>query len=157
MRKRLIPKLLQDNQSETADWLELEHLVEVEMTSEDVKYPIEAALLSGESSGWRAAAPGTQTLRLLFPVAQSLRKIQLIFKEDEAARTQQYTLRWSPDNGRSFREIIRQQWNFSPAGSTIETEELDVQLEDVTLIELVIVPDINNPQAVASLAKLRLA
>src|SRR5207244_6980753 len=47
---------------------------------------------------------------------------------------------WSPDGGRSFREIVRQQWNFSPPKTIREMEEYQVELSDVTILELVIVP-----------------
>jgi len=66
-------------------------------------------------------------------------------------------LRWSPDGGRSFREIVRQQWNFSPHNTTREIEEYSVQLSDVTVLELVIVPDISGGAARASVKSLRVS
>jgi hypothetical protein len=45
------------------------------------------------------------------------------------------------DGVRSFREIVRQQWNFSSHSSIREVEEYQVELSDVTVLELVIVPD----------------
>jgi hypothetical protein len=41
----------------------------------------------------------------------------------DATRTQEFVLRWSRDTGHSFREIVRQQWNFSPSGGTREVED----------------------------------
>jgi hypothetical protein len=66
-------------------------------------------------------------------------------------------LRWSPDGGQSFREIVRQQWNFSSHGTTGETEDHHVELPAVTVLELSIIPDISGGNAFASLAQLRLA
>jgi hypothetical protein len=66
-------------------------------------------------------------------------------------------LRWSPDDGQSFHEIVRQQWNFSPTGETSETEDHQVDLSSVTVLELNIIPDISGGNSIASLAKLRLA
>jgi hypothetical protein len=66
-------------------------------------------------------------------------------------------LQWSPDGGQSFREIVRQQWNFSPPNTIREMEEYQVQLSDVTVLELVIVPDISRAAARASLKSLRLS
>jgi hypothetical protein len=66
-------------------------------------------------------------------------------------------LRWSPDGGQSFREIVRQQWNFSPQGATSETEDHHVELPAVTVLELIIIPDTSGENAFASLAQLRLA
>ncbi len=102
-------------------------------------------------------APGTQTIRLLFDQPQRLRRISLVFEETETARTQEFVLRWSPDGGRSFREIVRQQWNFSPPNTTREIEEYHVELSDVTVLELVIVPDISRGAARASLKSLRVS
>ena len=79
------------------------------------------------------------------------------FLELSTPRTQEYVLRWSPDNGRSFRDIVRQQWTFSPPGTTLETEDYQVDLPDMTVLELSIIPDIGGRQGLASLAQLRLA
>ena len=81
----------------------------------------------------------------------------LAFEETEIERTQEFFLRWSPDGGRSFREIVRQQWNFSPPNTIREVEEYRVELPDVTVLELVIVPDISRGAARASLKSLRLS
>jgi hypothetical protein len=101
--------------------------------------------------------PRAQTIRLLFDQGQSLRRIALVFEEKETARTQEFVLRWSPDGGRSFREIVRQQWNFSPPNAKHEVEDYHVELSDVTVLELVIVPDISRGEARASLKSLRVS
>ena len=107
--------------------------------------------------GWRAADSGTQTIRLIFDEPQRLTRIALVFEETETERTQEFVLRWSPDGGRSFREIVRQQWNFSPPKTIREVEECQVGLSGVTVLELVIVPDISRGAARASLKSLRLS
>ena len=157
MRKRIIAPVQQKTTSPDQDWLNVESLAEVEITSEDAAHPIESALLPGQASGWRAAGPGMQTIRILFSQPQRLRRICLNFVETHTERTQEYVLRWSPDGGQSFREIVRQQWNFSPHGTTGETEDYHVELPAVTVLELSIIPDISGGNAFASLAQLRLA
>ena len=157
MRKRIITPVQQETASPDLEWLNMEGLAEVEITSEDAAHPIESALLPGRASGWRAAGPGKQTIRLLFDYPQRLQRIWLNFVETRTERTQEYVLRWSPDGGQSFREIVRQQWNFSPQGATSETEDLHVELPAVTVLELSIIPDISGGNAFASLAQLRLA
>jgi hypothetical protein len=157
MRKRLITPLPQDSPHLDEGWLELDKAAVVEVTSEEKEYPVESALISGKTQGWRAAESGTQTIRLIFDEPQRLRRIALVFEETEAARTQEFVLRWSPDGGHSFREIVRQQWNFSPPNTTREIEEYKVQLSDVTVLELVIVPDINRGGVRASLKSLRVS
>jgi hypothetical protein len=157
MRKRIIAPAEQQTASPDQDWLHVEALAEVEITSEDAAHPIESALLPGSAAGWRAAGPGKQTIRLLFASPQRLQRIRLNFVETRAERTQEYVLRWSADGGRSFREIVRQQWNFSPQGATSETEDHQVDLAAVTVLELSIVPNISGGVEPASLAQLRLA
>ena len=157
MRKRIIDRVVTTALSPDHEWLNVEGLAEVEITSEHASHPIESALLPGRGSGWRAAGPGRQTIRILFTLPQRLRRIWMSFQETEAERTQEYVLRWSPDGGQSFQEIVRQQWNFSPHGTTNETEDHHVDLPAVTLLELSIIPDISGGNAFASLAQLRLA
>jgi hypothetical protein len=65
-------------------------------------------------------------------------------------------LRWSADKGQSFREIVRQQWTFSPPNTIREAEEYQVELSDVTVLELIVVPDISGGMARASLKSMRL-
>ena len=157
MRKRLIRQKPQDSSSPNEDWLDLESAAVVEVTSEDKGCPIESALVSDETQGWRAADSGAQTIRLVFDAPQRIRRIWLVFEETEAERTQEFVLRWFSDGGHSFREIVRQQWNFSPPETTREIEDYQVELSDVTVIELVIVPDNGRGAARASLKSLRLA
>jgi hypothetical protein len=129
----------------------------VEVTSEDKEHPVESALVSGEMLGWRAAESGTQTIRLIFDEPQRLTRIFLVFEETDTERTQEFILRWSPDGGHSFQEIVRQQWNFSPPSTIGEIEEYRVEIPDVTVLELVIVPDFSRETARASLKSLRLS
>lgn len=157
MRKKLIEEHHSTQAASERHWLDLELLAEVELTSEDADYPIEAALLPAGKSGWRAATPGRQTIRLLFAEPQQLKHIQLDFAEPVAERTQEYALRCSSDRGVTFREIVRQQWNFSPSGATTETESYEVELAHVTDLELTINPDIGNSNAVASMEQWRVA
>jgi hypothetical protein len=137
-------------------WIDLERLAQVEITSEDAAHPIESALVSGQGLGWRAAEPGDQTLRILFDEPQRLRRIQLVFEEHEKARTQELVLRWSADRGRTYREIVRQQYNFGPPGTARQDEDYRVELEGVTALELHVVPDVSGGDSRASLTMLRL-
>jgi hypothetical protein len=81
----------------------------------------------------------------------------LVFEDSETTRTQEFVLRWSPDSGHSFREIVRQQWNFSSPDSAREIEDYTVEPSGVTVLELIIVPDKSGGAARASLESLRLA
>jgi hypothetical protein len=157
MRKRLITPTQETVRSRGEGWLDVERAAMVEITSEDKDFPVESAFASGEAQGWRAAEAGTQTIRLVFDHPQRLKRISVVFEEKEIARTQEFALRWSADGGNSFREIVRQQWNFSPPETIREVEEYQVELASVTVLELIIVPNVSGGSARASLKSLRLS
>ena len=73
------------------------------------------------------------------------------------ARRQEFVLSWSPGGEQPYRELVRQQYNFSPPSVTSEVEDYVVDLDNVAALELVIIPDISGGHACASLVQLRLA
>jgi len=157
MRKTLITPTPERVRPNGEVWLDLERPAAVEVSSEEEDYPIESALLSRETQGWRASRPGAQTVRLVFDEPQSLKRIALVFEENDTRRTQEFVLRRSVDGGQSFREIVRQQWNFSPPEAVRELQEYQVELSDVTVLELIITPDISGGMARASVKSLRVS
>jgi hypothetical protein len=157
MRKRIINQQNQDVSPVEYSWLDLSRLAQVEVTSEDAEHPIEAALIPGFRQGWRAAQSGKQTIRLLFDEFQTISRIQLLFHEDQRTLTQEFVLSWSSGPENSCREIVRQQYNFSPPGTTSEFEDYTVDLAGVKLLELNIIPDISGGDAFASVAQIRIA
>ena len=157
MRKRFITPTAESIRTRGQGWLDVEHAAVVEVTSEDEDFPLESVFVSGDERGWRAAAPGAQTIRLIFDQSQTLRSMSLVFEENETGRTQEFVFRWSPDRESSFKEIVRQQWTFSPLELIREVEEYRVDLSNVAVLELVIKPSIGGGLARASLKNLRLS
>lgn len=155
MRKRLIPHP-RDVSAASQPWLDVTELAQVELTSEDPACPIDAALRPSPTPGWRAAEPGAQRIRLVFDHPQALHRLRLVFAEPQQARTQEFVVRWSADGGQSYREVVRQQYTFSPPGTVHEVEEYQVPLQGVTHVELCIVPDIQGGNAYATLEEMRL-
>jgi hypothetical protein len=155
MRKRLNTPRPETVQSRGEGWLDVERAAIVEITSEDRNFPVESAFVSKEAQGWRAAMAGTQTIRLIFDQPQRLKQISLVFEEKEIPRM--HVLRWSSDGGGSFREIVRQQWNFSPPETIREVEQYQVELSNVTVLELTVVPNTSGGSARASLKSLCLS
>jgi hypothetical protein len=158
VRKRMIRSAdpIQRQLSEEK-WLTADEIAEVEVTSEDPDFPVEFALVPGkEGPGWRAAEQGEQVVRLILDPARALRHIRLSFLETEIERTQEFVLRWSDGKG-PLREIVRQQWTFSPRGSTSEVENYQVNLDHVAVLELKLRPELTSGNAVASLAEWRIA
>ena len=155
MRKRIINQ--GDSKQNEQDWINIANVAQVEITSEDSAYPIESALSSGNSTGWRAAQPGKQTIRILFDEPQRINCIHLQFDEDTQTRTHEFAILWSSVGEESYHEILRQQFTFSPPGTTREVEDYVVNLTGVKALELQIVPDVNNSNALASLTNLQIA
>jgi hypothetical protein len=157
MRKSIIdPATTHPEQRSEQEWLDLEQVAKVEVTSEDANFPIESALASAKGSGWRATGKGKQIIRIIFDKPRPLRRIRLEFAEPEMERTQEFTLRWSAEPGGPFREIVRQQWTFSPNGSTSEVEDYQVDLDNVRALELELKPDLAPEKALATLVKWRM-
>jgi hypothetical protein len=158
MRKKLIGSgnATTPRSNAQPEWLDIEEIGAVEVTSEDPDFPIESALTGTEGSGWRAAQPGKQLIRMVFDNPMPLHRIRLEFSDKEVERTQEFTLKWSQQGG-PLREIVRQQWNFSPTGATAEVEDYRVELDGVSVLELALVPDLSGGNARATLAAWRVA
>ena len=156
MNKRILPT--RATSVSNPEWLTLDDRVAVELTSEDLDYPIEGALLPDlpdRSTGWRAAAPGSQTICLMFQEPVRLRTIRVVFEEHSQSRTQEFVIRaFAAGNER---EVVRQQFTFSPPTTVIEREEYAAAIEDVTRLELTIVPAIGGGEAIATLKEWRVA
>lgn len=108
-----------------------------------------------QSEGWQATEPGPHTIRVRFDKPTSIRRIHLEFCEKQVERSQEFILS-AVAAGRRL-HIVRQQWTFSPDGSTHEVEDYTVNLPAVTTLELHINPDRHNDQAYASLESLAIA
>jgi len=157
MRKSIISQDPHGAMPSGLDWLDLNALARAELTSEDAAYPLESALKPDSGPGWRASEPGRQTVRLLFDQPLRVKRVHLTFREEERARTQEFILRWSSGASGAYKDIVRQQYTFSPPDNTREIEEYDVDLAGLTGLEITISPDIGGGSARASIAALRLA
>ena len=157
MRKRLIRAVESLSAVADVEWLDLERIAQVEVSSEDGANPIESALIPNADGEWCAAEAGEQTIRLIFDTPQSIHRIHVVIDERERSRTQEFVLRWSESISGPLREICRQQWNFSPPNSTREVEDYSVNLRKVTVLQLWIKPDIGGGNACARLRQLRVA
>jgi len=147
----MIRKAIIKDVPKVSEWMDLATLARLEITSEDPEHPIEFAL-NADSKFWRAAEDGEQTIRVLFDAPQNISRISLLFEENSVSRTQQFSLSWQRA-GEASVELVRQQFNFSPPGTTQEHEDYKFSLEQVSVLKLVIIPDVSKP-ARASLTHL---
>ena len=146
MRKRQMTPIPLDVPSRDEGRLDLDRLAVVEFTSEDKDYPVESALGAEEMRGWRAAASGPQTIRLIFDKPQKAytHRARLRRNRDRAHPRVRLAMVWG------WRTLVSR--NCAPA-----LEDYRVELSNVTVLELTIVPDISRGSARASPKSLRLS
>ena len=70
-------------------------------------------------------------------------------------RTQEVRVEVSEDGGRTYRQILVQEYNFSPGGATYQREEQRFNLHQVHRLRFTIVPN-KNGSGTATLTSLRL-
>ena len=124
--------------------------------SEAPDHPIDLAFDALRGPGgtrWIAGEPGEQTMTLAFDAPQTINQILLEVDEPEVARTQDLQLSLSCDGGRTYRELLRQEYNFSPAGTTLGREKWTVSAQGVTHLRLV-KPDKGDKPCRATLTSL---
>jgi len=134
-------------------------LATVGVTSEATDYPIDHAFDSHRGPGgsrWIAGAPGPQRLLLTFDAPQTLRRLRLEVEEHEVSRTQDLQVAISRDGGHTYQTLLRQEYTFSPPGTTFECEEWAIPVEGVTHLQLVITPDKGGAPCYATLTTLAL-
>ena len=116
----------------------------VGVTSEAPDFPIDNIFDDRGGPGasrWQAAEPGEQRVMLAFDTPQRIRTICVEVEEQEVSRTQALSISFSQDSGQTYQEAIRQEYNFSPPGTTFEREEWALAAEGVTHLQLRIIPD----------------
>ena len=156
MRKSITPTFGVLTANPPDGWLDLENIAKVELSSEDPSHPFEDALKEGTAGGWKAAIPGAQLIRLTFDSPQAIHRLRVQFKEEQTERSQEFAIFVS--SGKQPRtQVLRQQWSFSPSGSTSEKEDYPVDLQEVTTIDLEIDPGRHDRKVFATLQFLALA
>lgn len=136
--------------------LELERAAVVEVTSEEKEFPVESALLAGETCGWRAASPGTQTIRLVFDELQKLKHISLISRKNKRSARKNSSCDGLRIKGNRFEKLCASSGTSAHPTQFARTEEYQLELSGVTVLELTIVPDVGGGTAHASLKSMRL-
>src|SRR5256885_9634285 len=116
----------------------------VAYTSEDPAHPVEH-LLDGRSGAgatrWMSARPDTtEHIVIEFDRPQAISRLVYEVEETMRERTQEVRVEVSEDGGRSYRQILVQEYNFSPGGATYQREDQRVNLRQVTHLRITIVP-----------------
>ena len=91
---------------------------------------------------------------LAFDQPQTIRAVSLETEEPHARRTQELCLSLSRDGGHTYRDVLRQEFTFSPDGATFEREDWRVNAEGVTHVRVAIRPDKGSTPGRATLTSL---
>ncbi|WP_353258333.1 hypothetical protein [Prochlorothrix hollandica] len=159
MRKQILGNQDSTIHSAPTGALDVPRLAVALVSSEAPGFPVENIFGAQGGVGgkrWQAQDPGPQTLVLAFDHPQRITRVYLEIEETEVSRTQELTLSASRDGGQSYGEVVRQEYNFSPPGTTFQQENWQLNLDQVTHLRLWIKPDKGGGSALASCTTLAL-
>ena len=160
LRKHIISTPPDATASETGlkpDGMHVPALATVLVTSESPDHPVDHLFDGHNGPGgtrWIASADGEQTLILAFDAPQTIHEVALETEEPAASRTHVLTLSLSHDGGKTYREVLRQEFNFSPPGTTFERERWSVPAARVTHLRVAIQPHKGGAPCRATLTSL---
>jgi hypothetical protein len=128
-------------------------------SSEDPAHPVET-LLDGEAgpggTRWISArSDTTEHIVVEFEQPRAISRLVYEVEETMRERTQEVRVEASDDGGRTYRQILVQEYNFSPRGATFQREDQRFDLRQVTHLRLTIVPN-KSGSGPATLTALRL-
>ncbi len=157
LRKQIIRDVPRAEAASKADAKDIASIATVLVTSELPDHPVDHLFDARDGRGgtrWVAAADGEQAVIVAFDTPQAIREVSLEVEELDTSRTQALVLSLSRDGGRTYREVLRQEFTFSPPGTTFERESWTVPAEGVTHVRVVIQPDKGNAPRRATLTSL---
>jgi hypothetical protein len=129
------------------------------VTSEDPDHPIDHAFDGHRGPGasrWIAAQSGEQRLILAFDAPQTIHKLRVEIDEPDVNRTQEMYVSISTDRGQTYRELLRQEYTFSPPATSHEREEWTLNADGVSHLQVGIKPDKGGRACRATLTSLTL-
>jgi len=158
MRRSVIdPSTARPELRSDGEWLNLEQVAKVEVTSEDPSFPIDYALASENGPGWRAADKGKQIIRIISISRHRFAGLSLSFRKLKLSEP-----RNSLFDGR-LRKAGRPQRSFASNGLLVRmarrsrSREYQVNLNNVCALELAVKPDLTPGNVIATLARWRVA
>jgi hypothetical protein len=128
-------------------------------SSEHPAHPAEHMLDGRSGPGatrWISARPdAVEHIVVEFDRPQPISRLVYEVEEAMRERTQEVRVEVSEDGGGVYRQILVQEYTFSPGGATYQREELRFNLDPVSHLRLTIVPN-KSGSGIATLTSLRL-
>ena len=158
MRKRLMSEQISECVGRPGQ-IDVASLATFRYSSEDPDHPLDH-LIDGHcgrgGTRWASArANTTECIELEFEPAQEISRLIYEVEEHRVERTQQVRVEISTDGGRIYRQVLAQDYTFSPEGATFQHEDVYLELRPITHVRLTIVPN-KGGSGVATLTSLRL-
>lgn len=155
LRKRLLAR---EGDIADAGAIDIASCATVGYSSEDPAHPIENLLDDRSGPGgtrWAGAhLNATEQLIIEFDEPQAISRLVYEVEETRLERNQQVRVEVSCDAGRTYRQLLAQDYSFSPHGATFQREEVQLRVGAVTHLRLTIAGKTGSGQA--TLASLRL-
>jgi hypothetical protein len=141
------------------DEVDIASCARIAYSSEDPAHPVEH-LLDGRSgpgaTRWTSARPDViEQIVVEFDRPQTISRLVYEVEEAVRERTQEVRVEVSEDGGGTYRQILVQEYTFSPGGATYQREDQRLGLRRVSHLRLTIVPN-KNGSGTATLTSLRL-
>jgi hypothetical protein len=156
LRKR---PLEDDAATRAADEIDIAGCATIAYSSEDPAHPIEHMLDGRSGPGatrWISARPDAiEHIVVEFDQPQAISRLVYEVEEAMRERTQEVRVEVSEDGGRTYRQILVQEYTFSPRGATYQREDQRFNLPQASRLRLTIVPN-KNGSGTATLTTLRL-
>jgi hypothetical protein len=157
LRKRPL-KADEATSARAADEIDIASCATIAYSSEDPAHPVEH-LLDGRSgpgaTHWISARPDTiEHIVVEFDQPQAISRLVYEVEDAMRERTQEVRVEVSEDGGRTYRQILVQEYTFSPRGATYQREEQRFNLRNISHLRLTIVPN-KNGSGTATLTALR--
>jgi hypothetical protein len=132
----------------TADEIDIAGCATIAYSSEKPAHPVDH-LLDGRSgpggTRWISARPDViEQIIMEFDQPQAISRLVYEVEEAVRERTQEVRVEVSEDGGRTYRQILVQEYTFSPGGAMYQREEQRLNLLSASHLRLTIVPNKNS-------------
>jgi len=158
LRKRRLESL-EATRTRPAGEIDIASCAAIAYSSENPAHPVEHLLdgVSGPGATcWMGARPDViEQIVVEFDHPQTISRLVYEVEEAIRERTQEVRVEASEDGGRTYRQLLVQEYTFSPRGATYQREEQRLNLRHVSHLRLTIVPN-KNGSGTATLTALRL-
>lgn len=142
-----------------ADEIDIASCATIAYSSEDPARPVEHLFDACSGPGgtrWISARRNTtEQIVVEFDRPQTISRLLYEVEETERERTQEVRVEVSEDAGRTYRQVLVQEYTFSPTGATYQRQENSFNPVHASSLRLTIVPN-KNGAGTAALTSLRL-